>query len=91
MMEFSRLSNCRTPFISTLCFAPKLMASDEYTDKFDSVDAKKEPLSRLGLGHSKAIEQHSLCNNHQIPRHRLNQCIEGAETAVSWDDLTGRK
>ena len=91
MMELSRLSNCRASFIPTLCFASKLMAPDEYTDEFDSVDAKKEPLSSLGLSHSKAIDQHSLYDGHQIPRHRLDQCIESAETAVSWDDLTGRK
>ena len=90
-MELSRPNNYRAPFISTLCFASKLMAPDECTDKSDSIDAKQEPLMRLRLSHSKAIEKHSLYDGYQIPRHRLNQCIEGVDTAVSWDDLTGRK
>ena len=64
------------------------MAPDECTDKSVSADVKQESLSRLRLSHSKAIEQHSLCGSHQIPCHRLNQYIE---TAVSWDELTGRK
>ena len=59
-MELSRLNNYRAPFVSTLCFASKLMAPDECTDKSDSIDAKQEPLIRLRLSHSKAIEQHSL-------------------------------
>ena len=46
---------------------------------------------RVRLSHSKAIEQHSLYDGYQIIRHRLNQCIEGVDTSVSWDDLTGRK
>ena len=64
------------------------MSPDECTDNSVSVDAKQESLGRLRLSHSKAIEQHSLYGFHQIPCHRLNQCIE---TAVSWDELTGRK
>ena len=90
-MELSRLNNYRAPFISTLCFASKLMSPDECTYKSDSIDAKQEPLSRLGLIHPKVIEQHSLSGRHQNPHCRLNQSIENVEAEVSWAELTGRK
>ena len=89
-MELSQPNNCRAPF-TQLYFVSKIMAPDECTDKSDPIDAKQEPQMRLRLSHSKAIDQHSLYDGYQIPRHRLNQCIEGVDTAVSWDDLTGRK
>ena len=67
------------------------MALDEYGCMSDSIDAKQEPLSRLGLIHPKVIEQHSLSGRHQNPHCRLNQSIENIEAEVSWDELTGRK
>ena len=67
------------------------MALDEVGCISDSIDAKQEPLNRLGLIQSKVIEQHSLSDRHQNPRCRLNQSIENVEAEVSWDELTGRK
>ncbi len=43
------------------------MALDEVGCISDSIDAKQEPLNRLGLIHPKVIEQHSLSDRHQNP------------------------
>ena len=67
------------------------MAPGKYSDKFDSIDAKQVPLSRFVLSHSNAIEQSSLSDCPQIPRHRLSQEFEDVATEISWDELTGRK
>ena len=67
------------------------MALDEDGCMSNSIDAKQEPLSRLGLIHPKVIEQHSLSGRHQNPHCRLNQSVENIEAEVSWDELTGRK
>ena len=67
------------------------MAPGEYSDKFDSIDAKQVPLSGFVLSHSNAIEQSSLSDCPQIPRHRLSQEFEDVATEISWDELTGRK
>ncbi len=48
------------------------MALDEDGCMSDSIDAKQEPLSRLGLIHPKVIEQHSLSGRNHNPHCRLN-------------------
>ena len=64
------------------------MAPDECTDKSDFIDARQESLSRLKLSKSRVVEKNFLSDCHQIPHYPLNQYIE---TAVSWDEVTGRK
>lgn len=90
-MELSCLNNLSSNICQKICFEAEFMALDEDGCMSDSIDAKQEPLSRLGLIHPKVIEQHSLSDRHQNPHYRLNQSIENVEAAVSWDELTGRK
>ena len=52
------------------------------------IDARQESLSRLKLSKSRVVEKNFLSDCHQIPHDPLNQYIE---TAVSWDEVTGRK
>ena len=67
------------------------MALDEDGCMSDSIDAKQEPLSRLGLIHPKGIEEHSLSGRHQNPRCRLNQSIENVEAEVSFSHFLCHK
>ena len=77
------------------------MTPHECRDGSDSVDTRQMGPSRLKSSCSEIVDQYLLSDQRpadfkraiscQIPRHRLNQCNEDVEHAVSWDELTGRK
>ena len=66
-MELSCLNDLSSNICRKICFEAEFMALDEDGCMSDSIDAKQEPLSRLGLIHPKVIEQHSLSDRHQNP------------------------
>ena len=67
------------------------MTPHECRDGSDSVDTRQMGPSRLKSSCSEIADQYLLSDRCQISRHRLNQCNEDVEHAVSWDELTGRK
>ena len=67
------------------------MTPHEYRDGSDSVDIRQMGPSKLKSSSSEIVDRYLLSDRCQISCHRLNQCNEDVEHAVSWDELTGRK